>query len=108
MVLGVLLCYSILTQLYAQDCSFSKMLNPAQLNRCNENWTVSLIVIICCLVPTSIAVLFRGLTIRADAREARRVRNPHNGSRSLLWSDRILFLSLVSTFKLEHTAFTGL
>ena len=81
------------------------MLDPAQLNRCNYNWTVSLIVMLCFLCLSLIAVLLRLLTIIADAREARRVRN---GSRSFLWSDRILFLSVVSTFKLEHTAFTGI
>lgn len=84
------------------------MLDPAQLSRCNYNWIISSIAIIICLIFASIVVLLRAWTIFVDAKEVRRVRNPHNGSRSFLWSDLILFLSFVSTFKIEHTTFTGL
>ena len=69
------------------------MLDFAQLQRCNNNWTVSLILIAIFFGLSLITVVLRVLTNFWIARKAR------NGNRRFLWSDKILFLGFVSTLR---------
>ena len=75
------------------------MLDPDQLIQCNRNWTISLIAISCVLFLSLVAVILRGCTIRADAKDASRAESLHGGTRSFLWSDQFIFVSYVSTVR---------